>query len=61
VVVTTPQEVALIDARKAASMFAKVNVPVLGLIENMSYFVSRVMGSGTTFLGRGGGRARQSG
>ena len=39
VIVTTPQEVAFIDARKAAAMFSKVNVPVLGLIENMSYFV----------------------
>lgn len=38
IIVTTPQEVALIDARKAVSMFAKVNVPVLGLIENMSWF-----------------------
>lgn len=38
VIVTTPQEVALIDARKAVAMFAKVNVPVLGLIENMSWF-----------------------
>jgi ATP-binding protein involved in chromosome partitioning len=38
VIVTTPQEVALIDARKAVSMFAKVNVPILGLIENMSWF-----------------------
>lgn len=38
VIVTTPQEVALIDARKAVAMFAKVNVPVLGLIENMAWF-----------------------
>jgi ATP-binding protein involved in chromosome partitioning len=38
VIVTTPQEVALIDARKAVSMFAKVNVPVIGLIENMAWF-----------------------
>ncbi len=38
VIVTTPQEVALIDARKAISMFAKVNVPILGLIENMAWF-----------------------
>lgn len=38
VIVTTPQEVALIDARKAVSMFGKVNVPILGLIENMSWF-----------------------
>jgi ATP-binding protein involved in chromosome partitioning len=40
IIVTTPLEVALIDARKAATMFDKVNVPVLGLIENMSYFLS---------------------
>jgi ATP-binding protein involved in chromosome partitioning len=39
-IVSTPQEVALIDARKAAMMFEKVNVPVLGFVENMSYFVS---------------------
>lgn len=38
IIVTTPQEVALIDARKAVSMFAKVNVPILGLVENMAYF-----------------------
>lgn len=38
IIVTTPQEVALIDARKAVSMFAKVNVPITGLIENMAWF-----------------------
>lgn len=38
VIVTTPQEVALIDARKAVSMFAKVNLPIIGLIENMAWF-----------------------
>jgi len=38
VIVTTPQEVALIDARKAITMFSKVNVDILGLVENMSYF-----------------------
>jgi ATP-binding protein involved in chromosome partitioning len=38
VIVTTPQEMALIDARKAVAMFAKVNVPILGLIENMAWF-----------------------
>ena len=38
IIVTTPQEVALIDARKAVAMFGKVNVPVLGLIENMAWF-----------------------
>jgi ATP-binding protein involved in chromosome partitioning len=38
IIVTTPQEVALIDARKAVAMFAKVNVAILGLIENMAWF-----------------------
>ena len=38
IIVTTPQEVALIDARKAISMFDKVNVPILGMIENMAWF-----------------------
>ena len=48
IIVTTPQEVALIDARKASTMFEKVNVPVLGLIENMSYFLSPRTASATT-------------
>jgi ATP-binding protein involved in chromosome partitioning len=39
VIVTTPQDVALADARKAVRMFEKVHVPVLGIIENMSYFI----------------------
>ena len=54
-IVTTPQEVALIDARKAATMFEKVNVPVLGLIENMSYFVSPSDGKRYEIFGSGGG------
>ncbi|PYL67231.1 MAG: chromosome partitioning protein [Verrucomicrobia bacterium] len=54
-IVTTPQEVALIDARKAATMFEKVNVPVLGLIENMSYFVSPSDGKHYDIFGSGGG------
>jgi ATP-binding protein involved in chromosome partitioning len=54
-IVTTPQEVALIDARKAATMFEKVNVPVLGLIENMSYFVSPSDGKRYDIFGSGGG------
>jgi ATP-binding protein involved in chromosome partitioning len=53
--VTTPQEVALIDARKAATMFEKVNVPVLGLIENMSYFLSPSDGVRYDIFGSGGG------
>src|SRR5213592_3693947 len=55
IVVTTPQEVALIDARKAATMFEKVNVPVLGLVENMSYFVSPSDGKHYHIFGSGGG------
>ncbi len=39
IIVSTPQDVALIDARKGINMFNKVNVPVLGIIENMSYFI----------------------
>src|SRR5213596_4113267 len=55
IVITTPQEVALIDARKAATMFEKVNVPVLGLVENMSYFVSPSDGKRYHIFGTGGG------
>jgi ATP-binding protein involved in chromosome partitioning len=55
IIVTTPQEVALIDARKAATMFEKVNVPVLGLIENMSYFVSPSDQKRYDIFGSGGG------
>src|SRR3990172_11062933 len=40
VIVTTPQEISLIDARKGAKMYEKVNVPVLGIIENMSYYLN---------------------
>ncbi len=53
--VTTPQEVALIDVRKAASMFARVNVSVLGIIENMSYFLSPADGTRHDIFGAGGG------
>lgn len=56
IIVTTPQEVALIDARKAATMFAKVNVQVLGLIENMSYFLCPSDGKRYDIFGSGGGR-----
>src|SRR6266513_1052438 len=55
IIVTTPQEVALIDARKAATMFDKVNVPVLGLVENMSYFVSPSDNKRYEIFGSGGG------
>ena len=55
VIVTTPQEVALIDARKAATMFGKVNVPILGLVENMSYFLCPNDGNRYAIFGEGGG------
>ncbi|MEM0970660.1 MAG: Mrp/NBP35 family ATP-binding protein [Verrucomicrobiota bacterium] len=56
VIVTTPQEVALIDARKAVAMFGKVNVPILGLVENMSYFLCPNDGNRYDIFGTGGGK-----
>jgi ATP-binding protein involved in chromosome partitioning len=55
VVVTTPQEVSLVDARKAFKMFSRVNVPVLGIVENMSYFVAPDTGKRYDIFGSGGG------
>jgi len=55
VIVTTPQEMALIDARKAVSMFAKVNVNILGVIENMSWFEGDD-GKKYYIFGKGGGK-----
>ena len=56
VIVTTPQDVALIDARKGLAMFRKVNVPVIGIIENMSVFVCPHCGEETPIFKRDGGR-----
>ncbi len=56
VIVTTPQDVALIDARKGLAMFQKVNVPVLGMIENMSAFVCPHCGERSEIFKNGGGR-----
>ena len=55
VIVTTPQEVALIDARKAIGLFQRVETPILGLIENMSYFVCPSDGLVYHIFGEGGG------
>lgn len=55
VIVTTPQEISLIDARKGAKMYEKVNVPVLGIIENMSYYSGKD-GSKEYIFGQGGGK-----
>ncbi|MEX6725625.1 Mrp/NBP35 family ATP-binding protein [Parapedomonas caeni] len=54
VVVSTPQDLALIDARKAIAMFAKVNVPVLGVVENMSSFLCPHCGGESHIFGHGG-------
>src|SRR3984957_7418553 len=54
VIVSTPQDLALIDARRGIAMFRKVNVPVLGIIENMSYFVCPKCGERSDIFGHGG-------
>jgi ATP-binding protein involved in chromosome partitioning len=56
VIVTTPQDVALIDARKGLAMFRKVNVPVLGIIENMSTFICPHCGEATDIFKKDGGK-----
>ncbi|MGQ0697781.1 MAG: iron-sulfur cluster carrier protein ApbC [Panacagrimonas sp.] len=55
VVVTTPQDIALIDARKGLQMFRKVEVPILGLVENMSFFCCPNCGQRSEIFGAGGG------
>jgi ATP-binding protein involved in chromosome partitioning len=54
VIVSTPQDLALIDARKGLNMFRQVNVPVLGIVENMSYFVCPSCGTRSDIFGHGG-------
>ena len=56
VIVTTPQDVALIDARKGLAMFRKVNVPVIGIVENMSSFVCPHCGEVTDIFKKDGGK-----
>jgi len=55
-IVTTPQDIALADAIRGVAMFKKVNVPVLGVVENMSYFVCPKCSERTEVFGHGGGR-----
>jgi ATP-binding protein involved in chromosome partitioning len=57
VIVSTPQDIALIDARKGIAMFRKTQVPVLGIVENMSTFVCPECGHETHIFGHGGARA----
>src|SRR5580658_2461097 len=56
VVVTTPSDVSLEDARKAINMFVQVRVPVLGLVENMSYLIAPKSGERIDVFGHGGGK-----
>ena len=56
VIVSTPQDIALLDARKGLNMFRKVEVPVLGIIENMSYFLCPHCGERTEIFSHGGAR-----
>jgi ATP-binding protein involved in chromosome partitioning len=57
VIVSTPQDLALIDARRGVEMFKRVNVPVLGIVENMSYFVCPKCGERHDIFGHGGAHA----
>ena len=57
VIVSTPQDIALLDARKGRHMFRKVDVPVLGIVENMSTFICPNCGHQTDIFGHGGARA----
>lgn len=57
VIVSTPQDIALIDARKAVAMFQKVGVPILGIVENMSVFCCPNCGHETAIFGAGGAKA----
>jgi ATP-binding protein involved in chromosome partitioning len=56
VIVSTPQDLALIDARRGIAMFRRVNVPVLGIVENMSYFQCPECGTRSDIFGHGGAR-----
>jgi ATP-binding protein involved in chromosome partitioning len=56
VIVSTPQDLALIDARRGLNMFRKVDVPVLGIVENMSYFVCPHCGGRSDIFTHGGAR-----
>jgi ATP-binding protein involved in chromosome partitioning len=57
IVVTTPQQVSLADSRRAIAMYKKLNIPPLGVVENMSYFVCRNCHEEADIFGRGGGEA----
>ena len=56
VIISTPQDIALLDARKGLNMFRKVDVPVMGIVENMSYFLCPSCGERSDIFGHGGAR-----
>jgi ATP-binding protein involved in chromosome partitioning len=56
IIISTPQDLSLIDARRGLAMFKKVNVPVLGIVENMSYFQCPHCGTRSDIFGHGGAR-----
>ena len=61
VIVSTPQDLALIDARRGIAMFRRVNVPVIGIVENMSTFICPHCGTRSDIFGHGGARPKPSG
>ncbi len=60
IIVTTPQDLALLDARRAYEMFRKVNVPVIGIIENMSVHICSQCGHAESIFGEGGGKKMEA-
>jgi ATP-binding protein involved in chromosome partitioning len=60
IVVTTPQQVSLADSRRAIRMYQKLNIPTLGIIENMSHFVCPGCGHESDIFGQGGGEKMAS-
>ena len=60
VIVSTPQDLALLDARRGVAMFQKVSVPILGIIENMSYFIAPILATATTSSAMAGRARRRS-
>ena len=61
IVVTTPQDIALLDAKKGLRMFQKVNVPILGIVENMSYYICEKCGTRADIFGHEGARKTAAG
>ena len=56
ILVSTPQDVAVLDVKKAATMFVRVDIPILGVVENMAYFIDPASGNKTHIFGEGGAK-----